>query len=417
MKNDYSSELLTPLITKSQGVGGEIKHFPEDFIVSEIIDKEHKLDPRVEKIELPGKPGLFLHFVLVKRDIDTSDALDWLARLWKVERNDISIAGSKDKRALTAQRVCIWGLKDKFESGVLNALDLPKIKTHSLCLRLKEIRLGNLWGNAFNITIRNINQFQEETRKLVEESLEDISTKGGVLNGFGIQRFGESRPITHQVGRILVQGDFELAIKTYLGKVFDGESEEIQKARKIYWETENCNEALELFPRFLTIERKLLRELIKRRMNYEQVFFSLPPQFRKLFVHAFQAKLFNRYLTVRWNEHSQNLQESIAGETIKDSRIHAPIIGRKTALSGEVKNIYEEILNEEEIDFNIFQNRIVQKIGGQGTSRAISFWPENLQIENVLEDEINSTKTKAEISFKIPKGSYATELLREIMKT
>ncbi|MCK5140551.1 MAG: tRNA pseudouridine(13) synthase TruD, partial [Candidatus Heimdallarchaeota archaeon] len=29
----------------------------------------------------------------------------------------------------------------------------------------------------------------------------------------------------------------------------------------------------------------------------------------------------------------------------------------------------------------------------------------------------NSTKTKAEISFKIPKGSYATELLREIMKT
>ena len=135
MKNNNSSELLTPSITKSQGIGGKIKHFPEDFIVSEIIDQEHKLNPRVERIELPGKPGLFLHFVLVKKDIDTSDALDWIARLWKVERNDISIAGSKDKRALTAQRVCIWGLKDKFESGVLNTLDLPKIKTHSLCLR------------------------------------------------------------------------------------------------------------------------------------------------------------------------------------------------------------------------------------------------------------------------------------------
>lgn len=416
MKNDYSSKLLTPLITESQGIGGKIKHFPEDFIVSEIIDKEHILDPRVERIELPGKPGLFLHFVLVKKDIDTSDALDWLARLWKVERNDISIAGSKDKRAFTAQRVCIWGLKDKFESGVLNTFDLPKIKTHSLCLRLKEIRLGNLWGNAFNITIRNINQFQEETQKLIEESFEDIHTKGGVLNGFGIQRFGELRPITHQVGKILVQGDFELAIKTYLGKVFDGESEEIQKARKIYWETEDCNEALEFFPKFLTIERKLLRELIKRRMNYEQVFFSLPQQFRKLFVHAFQAKLFNRYLTVRWNECSQDLQKSITGETVKDGKIYAPIIGRKTVLSGDVKNIYEEILNEEEININLFQNQIVQKIGGQGTFRAISFSPNNLQIENVLEDETNSAKTKAEISFKIPKGSYATELLREIMK-
>ncbi len=416
MKNNSSSELLTPLITESQGTGGEIKHFPEDFIVSEIIDKEHKLDPRVERIELPGKPGLFLHFVLVKRDIDTSDALDWIARLWKIERNDISIAGSKDKRALTAQRVCVWGLKEKFENGVLNSLDLPKIKTHSLCLRLKEIRLGNLWGNAFNIVIRNIDQFQEETRNFVEESLEEISTKGGVLNGFGIQRFGESRPITHQIGRILVQGDFELAIKTYIGKVFESESEEIQEARKIYWETENCTKALDLFPRFLTIERKLLRELIKRRMNYEQVFFSLPPQFRKLFMHAFQAKLFNKYLTLRWNDHSQNLQECIAGETIKNGRIHAPIIGRKTVLSGDVKNIYEEIFSEEEIDIDIFQNQIIQKIGGQGTSRAISFLPNNLQIENVLTDEINDKKTKAEISFNIPKGSYATELLREIMK-
>ncbi len=416
MKNNYSSELLTPLITKSQGIGGKIKHFPEDFIVSEIIDKEHKLDPRAERIELPGKPGLFLHFVLVKKDINTSDALDWIARLWKVERNDISIAGSKDKRAFTAQRVCIWGLKDKFERGVLNNLDLPKMKTHSLCLRLKEIRLGSLWGNAFNITIRDINRFQEETRRLVKESFEDIKTKGGVLNGFGIQRFGELRPITHQVGKILVQGDFEHAIKIYLGEVFEGESEEIQKARRIYLETEDCKKALEFFPNFLTIERKLLRELIKRRMNYEQVFFSLPQQFRKLFVHAFQAKLFNRYLTIRWNEHSQNLQKSITGETVKDGKIYAPIIGRKTVLSGDVKNIYEEILNEEEININLFQHKIVQKIGGQGTFRAINFLPNNLH-ENVLEDETNSTKTKAEISFEIPKGSYATELLREIMKT
>ncbi len=152
-------------------------------------------------------------------------------------------------------------------------------------------------------------------------------------------------------------------------------------------------------------------------MNYEQAFFSLPPQFRKLFVHAFQAKLFNKYLTVRWNDHSQNLQQNISGETTKDGKIYAPIVGRKTVLSGDVKRIYDEILIEEEIDINIFQNNIVQKIGGHGTFRAISFLPNSLRIENVLEDEINSSKTKVEISFKIPKGSYATELLREIMKT
>ena len=152
-------------------------------------------------------------------------------------------------------------------------------------------------------------------------------------------------------------------------------------------------------------------------MNFEQAFFSLPPQFRKLFVHAFQAKIFNRYLTVRWNEYSQDFQKSILGETTKEGKIYAPIIGRKTILTGDVKNIYEEILSEEEIDIDLFQNHTIQKIGGQGTFRAISFLPDNLQIESILKDEVNSTKTKAEISFKIPKGSYATELLREIMKT
>ncbi|MBY8999515.1 MAG: tRNA pseudouridine(13) synthase TruD [Candidatus Heimdallarchaeota archaeon] len=416
MKNTDSSELLTPVITRSQGIGGKIKSYSEDFIVCEIIENNIKLDPREEEFELPGKPGLFLHLVLIKKDIDTSDALDWIAKLWKLDRNDISIAGSKDKKALTAQRVCIWGLRERFDRGELERIDLPTIKTLSLNLKLKGIRLGDLWGNAFDISIREISKSLEETRDQIEKLFEEVKELGGVQNGFGIQRFGELRPITHHVGKKLVQGDFKQALRLYLGKVFEGESEEIQRARKSFWENENCNEALELFPSFLSIERKILRLLLKNRMNYKQVFFALPQQFRKLFVHAYQAQLFNKYLTIRWDEHSQNLQESITGEKIQNNRIYAPIIGRKTVLTGDVQRIYEGILNDERIDFSIFQNPEIQKIGGVGTFRSISFLPRNLHIKSIEQDDANISKTKAEISFEIQKGSYATELLREITK-
>ena len=416
LRKQDSSQLLTPFITSSEGIGGRIKQIPEDFIVSEILENNQIIDPRSTGISLPGKTGLFLHSVLVKRDIDTSDALDWIAKLWKVPRNNISIAGSKDKRALTAQRFCVWGLKERFEQGMLNEINLPTIQTKSMCLRLKELRLGDLQGNLFEIKIRNIDKTKEETQLQISDTFNEIKERKGVLNGFGLQRFGDLRPITHLVGEKLIQGNFKEAIKTYIGMFFDNEAEDIKEARKIFWETENCKESLERFPKFLTIERKMLKDLIKQNMNYKKVLMSLPFQFQKLFIHAYQAYLFNKYLTVRWSEFNQNLHEPIDGEKVKENLVYAPIVGRKTTLTGEVKKIYQRIFDKETIKFNDFQNPIVQKLGGKGTFRTISFMPKNLQLRELENDDLNTNKIRATISFDIQKGSYATELLREIMK-
>ena len=411
-----SSFLLTPLTTISLGIGGTIKHIPEDFIVGEITENLEVLDPRNEVFELEGKTGLFVHLVLIKNDIDTSDALDYLSKIWKIPRDNISFAGSKDKKAFTAQRVSVWGIKDKFEKNKIKEINLPKIKTKSLCLRIKELRLGNLWGNFFEIIIRDISLDESEVRTRLLETFNEIEDNGMILNGYGQQRFGDTRPITHWVGEKLLLGDCKEAIKEYIGRAFKGESKEVRQSRKIYWETEDIEETIKLLPNHLKIERKLLIDLQKTNNDYKQVIFNLPIQFRKLFIHAYQSYLFNKYLTKRYFEYNNNLAEPIKGEKIIHDEVFAPIIGSKIELTGDVKEIYEKILEEEPISFGDFLKPLSQKLGSTGSFRPIRMIPEKLSLIETSKDLLNEGKSIARISFELKKGSYATELLKEIIK-
>ena len=409
-----SDSLLVPTITKSERVIGHIKHQSEDFIVCEKIDENHILDPRIETYNLPGKKGLFLHFVLIKNNIDTSVALDWISNLWKVERNDLSIAGTKDKRAFTAQRVSLWGVKRRYEEGNLKEITLPKIKTKSFCFRIKDIRLGDLWGNAFDITIRRIPTEATIIQSSLETKIREINDFGYLLNSFGKQRFGKIRPITHLVGEKLLLGEVREALKIYVGKSYGTESQEALDARKLYWETENPQDVLKIIPDQMHIEKKILKYLQKHK-NYERVFLSLPLQFQKLFIHAYQAYIFNKYLKIRYNEYSKNLCEPLFGEKIIDNVSYAPLIGNKTELTGQSKEIYSKILENEEVSLHDFNRSLAVKLGSRGSYRALGMKAHNLLINDIAEDELNPGKFKANLSFELRKGSYATEVLKEIL--
>jgi tRNA pseudouridine13 synthase len=409
-----SENLLVPSITTRDRIDGQIKSQSEDFIVSERIDKNHILDPRNESFNLPGKKGLFLHFVLVKNNIDTSAALDWISNLWKVDRNDLSIAGIKDKRALTAQRVSLWGVKKRYEEGKLKEINLPKIKTKSLCFRINDIRLGNLWGNGFDITIRNISTDVKKTQTILEEKISEIKNHEYLLNSYGQQRFGDIRPITHLVGEKLLLGDARGAIKTYIGQSYENEPSDSLKARKLYWETENFQEVLEIIPNQMHIEKKILRNLQKHR-NYERAFLSLPLQFRKLFIHAYQSYIFNKYLKIRYNEYSKNITKPISGERVIDSIPYAPLIGNKTELKGQTKEIYTRILEKEDVSLQDFNKSLAIELGSRGSFRSLGMKVHNLSIRTILDDELNPGKTKASLVFELRRGSYATEVIKEIV--
>ena len=109
----------------------------------------------------------YIHFTLQKTNRDTQDALAYLSRLLHVNIKDLSVAGTKDKRGVTVQRVAlrrhnktvedVWKLANagrKSKDEVLKRRGERGIRMADLNYRKSFLDLGMLKGNAFVITLR-----------------------------------------------------------------------------------------------------------------------------------------------------------------------------------------------------------------------------------------------------------------------
>ena len=111
----------------------------------------------------------YIHFTMQKTNRDTQDALGHLSRLLKVGVKDLSVAGTKDKRAVTAQRVSLkrngktvedaW----KMINGQYGRRTLEEaltqrgergVRVADFNYRKAGLELGMLKGNFFVITLR-----------------------------------------------------------------------------------------------------------------------------------------------------------------------------------------------------------------------------------------------------------------------
>jgi tRNA pseudouridine13 synthase len=111
----------------------------------------------------------YIHFTLQKTNRDTQDALAHLSRLLHVNIRDLSVAGTKDKRGVTVQRVAlrrhnktvedVWKLANgqvgrKSRDEVSTRRGERGIRIADLNYRKSFLDLGMLKGNAFVITLR-----------------------------------------------------------------------------------------------------------------------------------------------------------------------------------------------------------------------------------------------------------------------
>jgi len=428
--------------TKSEGIGGIIKKRFEDFIVEEIMPSGKVLSVREGgdwlREEAGEEKGLWTHFVLVKKGIDTISAVRRIAEALNVHLDFFGFAGTKDASSWTAQRACVWKVSPE---------KLVKIKVRDLEIRspiqaLRSIGLGNLWGNRFQVTIRNIPYDVSETKKMLEEVLGEIGEREGIPNYFGHQRFGIKRPITHLVGRAIVKGDFKDAVMMFLCKEISGNRNEIGASfRKDLEDSLDFDSALKNFPRGLYYERVMLRHLSKRPRDFINALRRLPKSLLKMFIHAYQSYLFNEYLSRRIEE-DLHFTEPMKGDLIIGSeaekihhksvsvymgkigghfkeRILAPLIGYKIKLpGGKSGEFLQEILEKEDISLTDFKIGKMPDISSKGNYREIFMVMEKPVIICKMEQlEINPPHTLLSIDFSLRSGQFATVFLRELMKT
>jgi len=382
--------------SRTEGIGGRIKQIPEDFIVEEITPDGKILEIGNRGIENKNQEEKeYVHFTLQKYNWDTMKAIKEISRRLGISHKRFGFAGTKDKRALTTQRVSLWN--KKIED--LERVRIKDIKLKDFRYEDERINLGDLLGNRFTVVIRNLEYDEEIIRERISSLMNEL--KGQIPSFFGVQRFGTVRPITHLVGKEILKKNFKGAVMIYLSMEFEGEDEEVKEVRKTLRETGDFRETLKNFPKHLGYENAMLNFLVKEREkeNFIGALRKLPKKLRQMFIHAYQAYIFNKSL-------SEYIKRGIVVERL-------PLVGYKT----EIDEITSRILNEEGISQEDFRVDSMPELSSKGEYRNCFAIVENLEIINIGDDELNEGKKRLTIRFSLGKGNYATVFLREVMKS
>lgn len=433
--------------TYSLGIGGIIRQFVEDFGVEEVLvdGSKAEINQSAERQVLGSSPvkNRFLLCVLVKRNWDMFQALRVVAEQLGISTKYIHFAGIKDAKAVTTQHITVEGVSPE----EIQKVQVKDIKIRPIGYFRSKFSSYFLFGNNFHIAIRAVSHPKSTIKKRITRTIEELEVIGGVPNFFGHQRFGTTRPITHLVGKAIVKGNFRKAAMLFLAKPSPHEHPESRHARERLQATQDFKQALESFPKQLHYERLMLRHLAKKPDDYVGAFRRLPIKLRELFPQAYQSYLFNKFLSRRITcglplvraevgDYVVNVERSglpmlimrkIASvEALTEinkaieagkMRLAIPLIGFKQRKSlGVQGEIEKQILEEEGINQEGFKASAMPEITARGELRTAITPLNNFSLNEISEDSANPSKHKTKVSFTLCRGSYATILLRELMK-
>ena len=242
-----------------------------------------------------GKQCKYVKCVMKKINMDCAAALNRISRMLYISPKVLSVAGAKDKRAVTSQWITAYQVHPDRLVNITKALS-PQLEFGNFEYYSQSLGLGDLSGNVFEIVLRGISSTEDEVGKAV------LCTKAnGFINYFGLQRFGTGESPTHHTGQLLLQGKWKEALDCVMMPT----SETRPDAREVlmsYINTRNVDEALKRLPRSFHAERTVLEVLKKKgntEENYPEALLGLPKASRNLYIHAFQAYVWNSVLSER----------------------------------------------------------------------------------------------------------------------
>jgi len=412
-------------LSKTNGINGKLREVPEDFVVNEIIEKGHSAHWAWAQ---PSDNGRHSIVKITAKNWDTHVLIKEISKRLNIGQRAVGFAGTKDKRALTTQYISIMSSPNKIDK-----LDLENVSIEFIHKSVKPVRLGNLVANEFIIKISQSKNEEETIANILDE------LKEGFPNYFGIQRFGAVRPITHTVGKKIVQDKYDEAVWDYL---CGGEYESFgSEARQNLKNTKDLDTALQEYPYKLLFERQIIGHLTRKKEDYIGAIRQLPENLSKMLVHAYQSLIFNHVLNLRI-ERGYSIHKPLIGDNIVPVDIYggpdqrriievternqkklekrcsegkAWIVGLLPGIKSKHTNgiqgdLERQIMRDENIEFKDFSIGKIPELSSFGMYR-----PLNQKI-NDLKWKIDDDG-KPTLEFWLHKGTYATSFLRELMKS
>ncbi|XP_068850689.1 pseudouridylate synthase 7 homolog isoform X3 [Aphelocoma coerulescens] len=370
--------------------------------------KKALANPR--KHSWPKSRGSYCHFVLYKENKDTMDAINVLSKFLRVKPNIFSYMGTKDKRAITVQEIAVLRITAQ-RLAHLNKC-LMNFKLGNFSYKNHPLKLGELQGNHFTVVLRNITGTDDQIEQAMH-SLREI----GFINYYGMQRFGTTAVPTYQIGRAILQNNWNEVMDLILKPRPGAEKGYLVKCREEWAKTKDPAAAL-----------------------------------KKLPVKSYQSYVWNNMVSKRIEEYGLRAVPGdlilkgatavhIEGGDVDNYTIHdvvMPLPGFDVIYpKHKIGEAYKEMLVADNLDINNMRHKI-RDYSLSGAYRKIIIRPQNVNWEVVAYDDpkiplFTTDLDKLEgkplpvlptdgkfralkMEFSLPPSTYATMAIREVLK-
>jgi tRNA pseudouridine13 synthase len=386
-----------------------VKQQPEDFRVIECTE----VCPTSR-----DAAGPFALYRLDKTGWTTPDALAAVRRRWKIDLRRLSAGGLKDRHAITTQHFTIHG-------GPRRDLTHERIRVTYLGQVDRPFSSHDIRANRFEIVLRG---FRPADADAARAALDEVAVCG-VPNYFDDQRFGSVREGQPFLAKALVEGRFEDALKLALTAPyeFDRPPEKKEKAlvRQFWGDWPRLKDEL---PRGHA--RSLTTYLVDHPADFKGAVTRFRPELRGLYLSAYQSHLWNRILA-RWIESSVPAADRMSvrlklgevpmprratPEQVRDWAAKSlPLPSARTKLADDdpIKPFVDGVLAEEGLTLKEMQIRGIRELFFSRGERAAFLTPANVT-GAVGDDETRTGKKKLTMGFELPRGCYATLVVKRI---
>lgn len=381
----------------------KLKVDPDDFRVEEIL-------------RLPvGDRGPYTILKLEKRYWNTLDAIEHAARTLGVSRRLFSRAGLKDRYSRSTQYL-------SFRGSITRTIREDNYTLTPIGKAMHPVLPGVLEGNRFTIVLRDLRT--AETVDIIRNA-EEIRTNG-VPNYFDEQRFGSARHGRGFFAKELMRQHYKGALKLLLcyGSQEDDRRMRAFKKRCLdQWG--NWNGCRALAP---ALYRRVMEYLEREPQDYQGAIKQIDPEMLNLYLLAYQSFLFNQALARLVREAAQEIAvvRYLAGEFVFHRRLRvAPRILHQTIEMPHEKlgpgapggHYLTRVLQDEGILVRQFALRKMRFRGVRFKpfTRSAFITLPDLTVGPAQADERYRGRSKMQLQFVLPGGSYATVVVKRLM--
>lgn len=381
----------------------KVKDRPEDFIVREIYD-----------LSGVGSEGEYAIYRVEKRGISTIEASVRLAKAAGVDTDLVRFAGLKDKFAVTAQVMSVESARDaSFSEPAMAAKLLGYSKEPATSERLA--------GNAFEITVRDLSK--NESLQFMD-GLAEVG-RSGVPNYFDDQRFGAARSGKGFPARELVLGRADEALKLLIATpaTIDGPEHAERKLQlsKAWGDWKRC---LQLSRGWH--EQTVFRHLTKEPSDFRGALRYIPRRERLMQLFAYQSYIWNRAL--------DRLVRSVCTKTVLLESELGPLAAWSGAREDEMQYFesvdlrlpdhgtncsdpraqaaLEDAAKSDGITLQQLRIRGLRGFDFREERRSAVLFPDELEAADPEPDERYNNRWKIIVKLTLPKGAYATLVLK-----